>query len=66
MDKKEKGRQGENPATKNVQNDSSNSTTANGARLREVDPLVGWYSLGANVKPSRERQQKRGWNRSAK
>ena len=27
------------------------------------DPLKGWYSLAAGVKPSRQRKQKRGWQR---
>lgn len=26
------------------------------------DPLSGWFSLGASVKTSRNRRQKRGWN----
>lgn len=26
-----------------------------------IDPLKGWYSLAAGVKPSRQRKQKRGW-----
>lgn len=30
------------------------------------DPLMGWYSLSACVKPSRNnRQQKRGWKRNS-
>jgi hypothetical protein len=30
------------------------------------DPLMGWFSLAENVKTSRNRQQKRCWNRGAK
>lgn len=31
------------------------------------DPLQGWYSLGASVKPSRnDRQPKRGWKRNSR
>ncbi len=30
------------------------------------DPLKGWFSLAANVKPSRNRQQKRGWQRGGR
>jgi hypothetical protein len=32
----------------------------------ESDPLKGWFSLAANVKQSRNRRQKRGWNRGRK
>lgn len=31
-----------------------------------TDPLKGWFSLASNVKLSRKRQQKRGWQRGAK
>jgi len=27
------------------------------------DPLKGWFDLAGNVKPSRNRPQKRGWQR---
>ncbi len=30
------------------------------------DPLKGWFSLAGNVKPSRNRPQKRGWQRGRK
>lgn len=31
-----------------------------------TDPLKGWFSLASNVKPSRKRQPKRGWQRGAR
>jgi hypothetical protein len=37
----------------------ANHSTAN-------DPLKGWFSLASNVKPSRNRQQKRGWQRGGR
>lgn len=39
------------------------SKTANdkGDFTPSIDPLKGWYSLAAGVKPSRQRKQKRGW-----
>ena len=64
---KENGRPGTNRATTEVTtNLETDSTTNDGARLREVDPLVGWFSLGANAKPSRERTPKKSWTRGAK
>ena len=41
------------------------SKTANdkGDFTPSIDPLKGWYSLAAGVKPSRQRKQKRGWQR---
>ncbi len=42
------------------------SKTANdkGDFTPSIDPLKGWYSLAAGVKPSRtERKPKRGWKR---
>ena len=42
-------------ATKSTAVDSRDST-AN-------DPLQGWLALAGNVKPSRNRQLKRGWKR---
>ena len=38
----EKSRLAGNQATLETLPDGQNSTTANGARLREVDPVVGW------------------------
>lgn len=38
--------------------ESSDSRTENG-----TDPLIGWFNL---AKPSRNRQQKRGWQRGAR
>ncbi|WP_291997009.1 hypothetical protein [Candidatus Accumulibacter sp. ACC012] len=29
----------------------------------EDDPLKGWFGLAINVRPSRNRQPKRGWGR---
>ena len=46
-------------AASNTANDSLHST--------KTDPLTGWYSLGAGVKPSRsERPPKRSWKRNNK
>jgi hypothetical protein len=44
------------------------SNTANDSRhSTKTDPLTGWYSLGAGVKPSRsERTPKRGWKRNSR
>ena len=44
-----------NLRTASKQNDANHST-AN-------DPLIGWFNL---AKPSRNRQQKRGWQRGAR
>jgi hypothetical protein len=66
MDKKENGHLGVHQEAVEMKRDNDNSTTANGDRLREIDPVRGWYGLAAGVKPSRTRQQKRGWNRSTK
>jgi hypothetical protein len=49
-----------------IKRDESNSTTPDGAHIRDIDPVRGWYSLAAGVKPSRERAQKKSWNRGAK
>ena len=54
MTKNNKGRApGKDAAPKTT--DSRNHTA--------TDPLTGWYSLGASVKPSRNRQPKRSWKR---
>ena len=44
------------------------SNTANDSRhSTKTDPLIGWYSLGTGVKPSRtERTPKRGWKRNSR
>lgn len=44
------------------------SNTANDSRhSTKTDPLTGWYSLGAGVKPSRsERTPKRCWKRNSR
>lgn len=43
------------------------STTAFPALVAsETDPLKGWFGLANNVKPSRSRYQKRGWQRRGK
>lgn len=39
--------------------DSQNSTLP-------PDPLRGWFALAGNVKPSRNRPPKRGWQRGAR
>jgi hypothetical protein len=31
-----------------------------------LDPLRGWFALAGSIKPSRNRPQKRGWQRRAK
>ncbi len=37
------------------------------ANSTNPDPVAGWFSLAANVKPARtDRHQKRGWNRGRK
>ncbi len=46
--------------------DAKNNTTLNSEQIQEVDPVVGWFSLGANVKPSRERTPKKSWTRGSK
>ena len=64
---KENGRPGTNrPATEVTTNLETDSTTPHSDLLQETDPVIGWYGLAAGVKPSRTRQQKRGWNRSTK
>lgn len=53
MTKNKKAAQdGTRTASKNAAVDSRNSTA--------IDPLQGWFNL---AKPSRNRQQKRGWQR---
>jgi len=44
------------------------SSTAFSARhdTATPDPLKGWFDLASNVKPSRNRPQKRGWQRGAR
>jgi hypothetical protein len=57
-DNKKAARLGTGTAS-NTANDSHHST--------KTDPLTGWYSLGAGVKPSRsERPPKRSWKRNNK
>jgi hypothetical protein len=47
----------QNPTPKTTDSRNSNAT----------DPLLGWYSLAASVKTSRnERQQKRAWKRNSR
>ena len=54
MTKNNKGRvPNQNPTPKTT--DSRNHTA--------TDPLIGWFNL---AKPSRNRQQKRGWQRGAR
>lgn len=54
MTKNNKGRvPNQNPTPKTT--DSRNHTG--------TDPLIGWFNL---AKPSRNRQQKRGWQRGAR
>lgn len=54
MTKNNKGRAPGKDATPKTA-DSRNHTAA--------DPLIGWFNL---AKPSRNRQQKRGWQRGAR
>jgi len=54
MTTKTKGRAGEHQATPKTTDSRKNSTP---------DPLIGWFNL---AKPSRARQQKRGWQKGAK
>jgi len=56
MTHKTKGRDGGDRATQNTAFDARHSTGRS-------DPLPGWYSLASDVKPSRNRQQKKSWNR---
>ncbi len=67
MTQKENGRPGEYRATtennSNIETNHSMDTSNTGAPLQENDPLLGWYSLGAGVKPSRERNMKKAWVR---
>ena len=53
MTTKGQGRNGGNRATQSTALDARHDTG--------TDPLKGWFSLASNVKPSRNRQQKRGW-----
>ena len=55
MPKRDKGRRG----AANVGADQTKSET----KHTTPDPLVGWFNL---AKPSRARQQKRGWQKGAK
>lgn len=54
---KEKGRTGGGRATQK---------TNHGADYSNPDPFAGGYSLAENVKPSRNREQKRSWKRGPK
>jgi hypothetical protein len=55
MANNKKGRNGGNRATQNTSFDSRYSTSTN--------PLAGGSSLANSVKPSRNRQPMRGWQR---
>lgn len=55
MTTKTKGRSGGDRPTPKTAFDSRNHTA--------TDPLTGWFNLASNVKPSRNRQQKKSWNR---
>jgi len=46
--------------------ETASKTTPNSTHSSIVDPQRGWFALASNVKPSRKRQQKRGWQRGAK
>ncbi len=59
MTRQGKGRNGGNRATQNTALDARHDTGS-------ADPLAGWFALASNVKPSRNRQQKRGWQRGAR
>lgn len=37
-----------------------------GRNSTATDPMKGWFDLASNVKPSRNRQQKKLWNRGRK
>ncbi len=46
---------------------TASKTTFDSHHFTGNDPILGWYSLSAGVKPSRtDRQQKRGWKRGRK
>jgi hypothetical protein len=46
---------------------TASNNTIDKPHSTKTDPLQGWYSLGAGVKPSRtERTQKRGWKRNSR
>ncbi len=46
---------------------TASKTTFDSCNSTKSDPLLGWHSLGANVKQSRnERQQKRAWKRNSR
>ena len=46
---------------------TASNNTIDKPHSTKADPLQGWYSLGAGVKPSRtERTQKRGWQKGAR
>ena len=40
--------------------------TTPGNSTAKPDPLKGWLDLAGNAKPSRNRPQKRGWQRGAR
>jgi hypothetical protein len=59
MDNNKKAARLDTGTASNTATDSRHST--------KTDPLTGWYSLGAGVKPSRsERTPKRSWKRNNK
>jgi hypothetical protein len=46
---------------------TASKTTFDSRNFIKSDPLLGWLSLGASVKQSRnERQKKRGWKRDSR
>ena len=46
---------------------TASKTTFDSRNSTKSDSLLGWHSLGANVKQSlNERQQKRAWKRTAR
>jgi hypothetical protein len=62
---KEKGHTADNRAAQT--NHGTNDTTPDGAHIRDIDPVRGWFSLAAGaIKESRNRPAKRGWNRRPK
>ncbi len=54
----------DNKKARNGGDRASQKTFENLNHTGESDPLKGWFSLAASVKPSRtDRKAKRGWNR---